>query len=103
MPAQAGKLSSGRNGGYTRPKGPFHPVEGQGVNCPLPGPRAPASLGGETVSTSQEKQFGCTVCEHITAELAQFVCLYSVVYCMTKPVFFNLDQAKANTFVFVLD
>ena len=52
MPAQAGKLSSGRNGGYTRPKGPFHPVEGQGVNCPLPGPRAPASLGGEAVSTS---------------------------------------------------
>ena len=69
MPDQAGKLSLERNGGYTRLKGPFHPVEGQGVNCPLPGPRAPASLGGEAVSTSQGKQFGCTVCVHITAEL----------------------------------
>ena len=80
MPDQAGKLSSERNGGYTRLKGPFHPVEGQGVNCPLPGPRAPASLGGEAVSTSQGKQFGCTVCVHITAELvlsSLFVCTVS--------------------------
>ena len=32
MPDQAGKLSSERNGGYTQPKGPYHPAEGQGVN-----------------------------------------------------------------------
>jgi hypothetical protein len=30
MPDQAGKLSSERNGGYTRLMGPFHPAEGHG-------------------------------------------------------------------------
>ena len=30
MPEQAGKLSLERNGGYTCPKGLFHPAEGHG-------------------------------------------------------------------------
>ena len=68
MPDQAGKLSSERNGGYTRPKGPFHPAVGQGVNCPLSGPLGSGPAWEEKLFP-QRKQCSCTVCVHITAEL----------------------------------
>lgn len=68
MPDQAGKLSSERNGGYTRLKGPFHPAEGQGVNCPLSGPSGSGPAWEEKLFP-QGKQCSCTVCVHITAEL----------------------------------
>ena len=68
MPDQAGKLSSERNGGYTQLKGPFHPAEGQGVNCPLSGPSGSGPAWEEKLSP-QGKQCSCTVCVHITAEL----------------------------------
>ena len=68
MPDQAGKLSSERNGGYTRPKGPFHPAEGQGVNCPLSGPSGSGPAWEEKLFP-QGKQCSCTVCVHNTAEL----------------------------------
>ena len=68
MPDQAGKLSSERNGGYTRPKGPFHPDEGQGVNCPLSGPSGSGPAWEEKLF-QQGKQCSCTVCLPISAEL----------------------------------
>ena len=68
MPDQAGKLSSERNGGYTRLKGPFHPAEGQGVNCPLSGPSGSGPAWEEKLFP-QGNQCSCTVCVHITAEL----------------------------------
>ena len=67
MPDQAGKLSLERNVGYTQPKGPFHPAEGQGVNCPLPGPMGSGPAWKEKLY--QGKQCSCTVCVHNTAEL----------------------------------
>ena len=69
MPDQAGKLSSERNGGYTRLKGPFHPAEGlgMGVNCPLSGPPGLRSnLGGEAVSARGSSL--AVLCVHNTAE-----------------------------------
>ena len=79
MPDQAGKLSSERNGGYTRPKGPFHPAEGQGVNCPLSGPSGSEPAWEEKLFP-QGKQCSCTVCVHITAELVPSKCF---VQCRT--------------------
>ncbi len=80
MPNHAGKLSPERNGGYTRPKGPFHPAEGQGVNCPLSGPSGSGPAWEEKLFP-QGKQCSCTVCVHITAKLVPsslFVQCYTV-------------------------
>ena len=81
MPDQAGKLSLERNGGYTRPKGPFHPLKGMGVNCPLSGPPGLSSnLGGEAVSARGSSL--AVLCEHNTAELVSsslFIqCVHSI-------------------------
>ena len=40
------------NGGFTRPKGPSHPAEGQGVNCPPLGPPGHWSSPGGTTDLS---------------------------------------------------
>ena len=68
MTDQAGKRSSERNWGYTRPKGPFHPAEGQGVNCPLSGSPGSGPAWEEQL-LPQGKQCSCTASVHITAEL----------------------------------
>jgi hypothetical protein len=103
MPDQAGKLSLERNGGYTRPKGPFHPVEGQGVNCPLSGPRAPGQP--ERRSCFYKGSSAAVLCVY-TLQLNWFlsVCLYSVVHvhCIHN-WFVSLALAKSNTLVFVLE
>ena len=68
MPDQAGKLSQERNGGYTRPKGPFHRVAGLAVNCPPLGPPvAQAQPRGRTASTWESSS--AVLCVHNTAGL----------------------------------
>ena len=52
------------NGGFTRPKGPSHPAEGQGINCPPLGPSGQGSSPGGEADLSS-----CAVCTHCTAEL----------------------------------
>jgi hypothetical protein len=79
MAYKAGKLSLEKNGGYTRPKGPFHPFEGQGVNCPLSGPRAPGQP--ERRSCFHKGSSAAVLCVY-ALQLNWFlsVCLYSVVH-----------------------
>ena len=81
MPDQVGKLSLEKNGGYSRPKGSFHPSEGQGINCPLPGLRAKASLEGEAVSTREAVQLYCVCTQYSWTGFQQFV--YTVLYICT--------------------
>ena len=61
---QAKKLSLERNGGYTWPKGPFHPVEGQGSTILSQVRRALGQPGRRSCFHK-----GSSTAVHITAEL----------------------------------
>ena len=80
MPDQAGKLSSERNGGYTRPKGPFHRVAGLAVNCPPLGPPvAQAQPRGRTASMWESSS--AVLCVHNTAGLVSSSGWVHCVHC----------------------
>ena len=87
MPDQAGKLSLERNGGYTRPMGPFHPAEGHGGQLSSLRSAGTQVQPGRRSCFHKGEQFSCTVCVHITAEL---VSSSSFVQCCT------LDQPSRS-------
>ena len=96
MPDQAGKLSSERNGGYTQPKSPFHPAEGQGVNCPLSGPSGSGQAWEEKLFP-QGKQCSCTGSQ-------QFVCTVLYMYTLYNlTVFLAWLHSRQIHLVFVLN
>ena len=84
MPDQAGKLSSERNGGYTRLMGPFHPAVGHG------GQLSSLRSAGTQVQLGRKsffrvgKQFSCTVCtQYSWSGFQQFVYTVCTLYNLT--------------------
>ena len=84
MPDQAGKLSSERNGGYTRLMGPFHPAVGHGGQLSsLRSAGTQVQLGRKSFFRVGE-QFSCTVCtQYSWSGFQQFVYTVCTLYNLT--------------------